>query len=355
MQKAIDSIEPAEHQAIIKRWVAFGSPAWTLDTRSLVIAAVVLFLVAITMIVYWNLSLKRQVRQRTARPKRELGERERAEKALSASERTLRIVFDSVYDAIFIFDLNGDIQRVNQRTLEMFGVTGDEVSHMNVSRDFSAPCEQLERFPEIWRKVCDGETLLFEWRARRPHDHRIIDVEVFLQRISPGRGNVILATVRDISERKKMETIKNEFVSTVSHELRTPLTSIQGSLGLVLGGICGQLPERSRELLEMTQRNSDRLLCLINDILDIEKLEAGKMVFDMRTLDLVELVRTAVEMNRAYAGRLGIKLKFYTELASAAVLIDPDRCAQVMANLISNAAKFSPADGTVEVELSCNG
>lgn len=351
LQKAIDNISPDEHKAIFQRWIGFEKEAWEPDPRLLGLLAVLFVLIVIGSVLSWNFALKRQVRERTEELKQQLGERKRAEQALSASEDALRCVFDSVYDAIFIHDLDGNILDVNKRMLALFEVTVQEARGMTIEEDFSEPGEQILRLPEIWQQVRDGHSLLFEWRARRPHDGHGFDVEVFVQRLTLHSGDVILATVRDISERKKVEAMKNEFVSTVSHELRTPLTSMHGSLGLVLGGVMGGVPDKVREMLLVTQRNSERLLQLINDILDIEKLEAGKMKFDMKAADLVDLLQNAYEINRAYCEGLEVALEFDCRLESAPVLVDADRLAQVMANLISNAAKFSPPDSVVKLVL----
>jgi len=155
----------------------------------------------------------------------------------------------------------------------------------------------------------------------------------------------------DISERKRVERMKTEFVSTVSHELRTPLTSIHGSLGLVLGGAVGEVPVPARELLRIAESNSERLIGLVNDILDIEKIESGRMEFRMEVVDLNVLTEQVVTANRAYADRLGVKVDVVPAADSAEVMGDPARLAQVVTNLLSNAAKFSPEGETVEVTV----
>jgi len=351
-QKALDTISPDQNKTIIKRWVGFKPDVtWVPDRQFLIIAGILIVLFIIGAILSWNIALKRQVRQRTQELKHELFERKRAEQALSASEDALRRVFDSVYDAIFIHNLDGSIIDVNKRMLEMFAVTKDEAVNMTIADDFSEPGKQEQNFAEILRQVSDGKSMFFEWRARRPHQDKYFDAEVYAQRISILNGDVILATVRDISERKKVDALKDEFVSTVSHELRTPLTAINGSLGLILGGMAGELPSKANRLLEISQRNSDRLLHLINDILDIEKLEAGKMPFNMREVDLIALLKNSIETNQAYADQLNIGLEFKTKLANARVSVDPERFSQVMANLISNASKFSPSGDVVSIKL----
>ncbi len=164
----------------------------------------------------------------------------------------------------------------------------------------------------------------------------------------PERG-LIYAVARDVQDQKEVEQMKNDFVSVVSHELRTPLTSIRGSLGLLAGGVAGPLPEKARSLVEIAAKNSERLGRLINDILDIEKMESGRVGFRFAPVELGPLVEQAVESNRAYAETYGVELRTAGALPEARVWADADRLLQVMANLLSNAAKFSPPGEVVEV------
>ena len=160
-----------------------------------------------------------------------------------------------------------------------------------------------------------------------------------------------LAIAYDITERKQVESMKSEFISTVSHELRTPLTSIRGSLGLLTGGAVGVFPERARGLLDIAKNNCERLVRLINDILDIEKVESGNMRFEMRSQQLLPLVEQAIRDTQSYADEHQVRLVLRSADADAMVTIDADRIMQVILNLLSNAAKFSPAGSEVEVSL----
>jgi signal transduction histidine kinase len=146
-----------------------------------------------------------------------------------------------------------------------------------------------------------------------------------------------------------VDRLKGEFVSTVSHELRTPLTSIRGAVGLVLGNSSDSLPENVRELLVMANRNIERLTLLVNDILDLEKIESGKLEFNFVPLDLVELARNALESNAAYANEHQVRLRLAESPSQAGVTGDESRLLQVFANLLSNAIKYSPAGGEVDV------
>jgi PAS domain S-box-containing protein len=155
----------------------------------------------------------------------------------------------------------------------------------------------------------------------------------------------------DVSERHRINQLKSEFISIVSHELRTPLTSIRGSLGLLEAGIGGVLPEKAQHLIKIAHDNSRRLVGLVNDILDMEKLASGKMTFKSDRLDLVSLVADAIEANTAYAVGLDVRLHLFNHPDQAWVMADTDRLMQVLANFLSNASKFSPKGDVVRIQI----
>jgi signal transduction histidine kinase len=152
-----------------------------------------------------------------------------------------------------------------------------------------------------------------------------------------------------IDEHKKMERMKDDFISLVSHELRTPLTSIHGSLGLLNSGLAEGQPEKARQLLEVAHRNSQRLVRLIGDVLDLQKIESGTMPLDMRPLEIGPFLEQAIEVNEAYGSQFGVSFVLNGAPAPLGVRADPDRLMQVITNLLSNAAKFSPRDQPVVV------
>ncbi len=156
---------------------------------------------------------------------------------------------------------------------------------------------------------------------------------------------------RDVSERRRIDQLKDDFISVVNHELRTPLTSISGSLGLILGGVAGDVPERARSLAQVAHKNCQRLGRLINDMLDIQKIESGRVDFSFRPVELVGAVFGAVEAHRVYAKRFRVNIDVRSDVERAMVRADSDRIEQVVANLISNAAKYSPPGETVLVRL----
>ncbi len=198
--------------------------------------------------------------------------------------------------------------------------------------------EQADYVAEHRVRHRDGRWIWLESRGR------------VVERDLSGRALRLVGTNIDITERKRAEQLKSEFVSTVSHELRTPLTSIGGALGLVCGGALGPMPQAAQAMLEIAHRNSQRLMYLINDLLDMEKLEAGKMRFELREAELLPPVEQAIEGIRAYAEQYRVSLVL-AERCSARVRVDPGRLQQVLSNYLSNAVKFSPAGATVQVRM----
>lgn len=168
---------------------------------------------------------------------------------------------------------------------------------------------------------------------------------------SAGRQGFSTIALHDLSEQRRIERMKDEFLATVSHELRTPLTSVIGALGLLVSGAAGALPDAARELAAVALRNGDRLGRLIDDVLDLTKLEGRRMALQTRAAPLDTLVTEAVAANGAYARRGDVTLKWAGAPGQPMALVDPDRFLQVMANLLSNAIKHSAAGQTVQVRL----
>jgi signal transduction histidine kinase len=155
--------------------------------------------------------------------------------------------------------------------------------------------------------------------------------------------------ITDITDRKKIEELKDEFISNVSHELRTPLTSLRGSLGLILSGVCGNVSEEVHNLIDIANQNCERLILLINDILDIQKIESGKIIFDFKDIHLRVFLEKALKLNKAYGEKFKVEFTLIEPIEDGYLYADEDRLMQVLTNLLSNAAKFSPQDQIVEV------
>jgi signal transduction histidine kinase len=188
--------------------------------------------------------------------------------------------------------------------------------------------------------------------GRPPH---ILVINCQPLRGADGAQNGAVAVIRDITDSREAERMKSEFVATVSHELRTPLTSIRGSLRLLAAGVMGQLSSEAMELVDIASRNGERLAALINDLLDMEKIAAGRLEFAMAHRALAPLLQQSLELNAGYAQAHGVRFELTHAPADGWVNVDESRFLQVMTNLLSNAAKFSPSDGSVQVSAHARG
>ena len=191
-------------------------------------------------------------------------------------------------------------------------------------------------------------------KTYRHKSGELIPVEVCgsLINIHEEGGQSWWTLVKDIREQKRMERMKSEFISTVSHELRTPLTSISGALGLIASNVLGVLPEKVKSMLDIAYKNSQRLSLLINDLLDMEKLLAGKMAFDLCDQVVLPLVQQVLNENKAYADQYAVKFVLDDLAPAARIHIDSFRFQQVLNNFLSNAAKYSPAHAAVDIKIT---
>jgi PAS domain S-box-containing protein len=185
---------------------------------------------------------------------------------------------------------------------------------------------------------------------------RHIKMSAHVERDAQMRPLKLIGVSWDVTELKRVERMKSEFVSTVSHELRTPLTSLRGSLGLLVGGALDRNPERAHSMIQLAARNADRLALLIDDLLDLEKMEAGKMRFENVKVDLATVIRQSIESNDGLVQRYHVRFKFAPhDPTKYEVNADPYRLQQVLSNLLSNAAKFSPPESDVHICVTADG
>lgn len=263
--------------------------------------------------------------------------------AWQQSEAYFRTVLNSVADAIVVVNTSGQIEQVNPAALALFGYPPQQLSGKNYRQLFvEAPLlAAQDKTLELAALHQSGRTFL---------------VELNQTHISHQQQDLTVLLMRDITERKRIEQLKEEFVSTVSHELRTPLTAINGALGLLAGGVVGQVSTAQQQLLDIAQQNGQQLAMLINDILDIEKLTAGKMQLYLQPLDVMPLVLQAKNRNLPMAQQSGVQLKIQSDITDEVqVLVDENRLQQVFANLLANAIRFSPEQGVVLLEVRLIG
>jgi PAS domain S-box-containing protein len=256
--------------------------------------------------------------------------------------------FDMSVEMLCVAGFDGWFKHLNPSWEKVLGWTAAEL----MSRPFTEFVHPEDRTPTSSerQRLSTGEvTMDFENRyLAKDGTYRWLS----WRSVAVPEHGLIYAVARDIQEQKRIEQLKNDFVSVVSHELRTPLTSIRGSLGLIAGGVAGELPAKARSLVDIAAKNCERLVRLINDILDVEKIESGQMGFRLAPVDLAALAEQAIESNRAYAEGYEVGLRIAGAAEGARVWGDADRLLQVITNLISNAVKFSPRGGVVEVAVT---
>ncbi|WP_341908666.1 PAS domain S-box protein [Polaromonas sp. YR568] len=283
----------------------------------------------------------------------DITESQRITEALRNSEEQLRQLTDTVPALIAYVDAEQRFQFHNKAYQEVLGRTQAQIEGRYMA-DVLGPELYAVVEPHV-REVLSGYSVRYERRQMTASGEWREYVMNYFPRYGEdaAEDQVIgfFALGNDVTELKRIDRMKSEFVSTVSHELRTPLTSIRGSLGLVMGGVAGQLPDKARALVDIARTNCERLIRLINDILDSEKIESGKVTFDLLPLDMQELLEQAISANEGFAMQHNVKVALKAEKFAVMVYADSDRLVQVVTNLLSNAIKFSPVNETVTVRL----
>ncbi len=277
---------------------------------------------------------------------RDISERKNSEREIRRFKHALDHSSDSIHmfwpDTQQFFYGNELARKRTEATVEEFAKMTPMDTNPNLTKDVL-----VKRLNDI--VASDSKYMVYESVAKT-ETGALAPVEVNLQYIAPkGARPYFLANIRDLTEAKKAEKAKTEFVSTVSHELRTPLTSIKGSLGLVKAGALGPLTDKQTSMIEIAYNNCERLVLLINDILDLEKIEAGKMDYQMREVEAVPLLAECVASMQSYADQFDVTIENHTLLQNATINVDENRLVQVMTNLMSNAIKFSDPNEKVRV------
>ncbi|WP_170122195.1 ATP-binding protein [Breoghania corrubedonensis] len=272
------------------------------------------------------------------------------------SDTAIAIV-ENVTDGLILVNSAGTIERFNPGCERIFGYHSSEVvgkpASILLSQEFAKRHEKcLSRYRKGGGCAAAGSTIEMEGRTKAD---KPVPIEISINELNLNGRIKFSGVMRDISERRKMERIKTEFVSTVSHELRTPLTSIRGSLGLVGKMVPDGLSSSLYQMISLAQKNTDRLITLVNDILDFEKLSSREAVYDMKLVNVQEALSQAVDLIRGFADQLSIKVEMHSPDAPLQIMVDVNRFQQILANLLSNAIKFSPASGTVMLAAERSG
>lgn len=257
---------------------------------------------------------------------------------LQESEYRQRAILESMTDAVVTLDSNFIVISANPSTAEIFGFSEKELIGRNIN---------MLLIHQPGNKAFTHECLEAQGRHK---NKSLFPVEVSINEVFINNETLYACIIRDNTERKRVEKMKSEFVSTVSHELRTPLTSINGALKLATSGLLGENPDKTQDLLILANRNTLRLMSIINDILDIQKIESGKLDFHYKEIDLMTEIESIIDENINYAEEYDVKYAIGARLDNIRVTIDPVRLSQILANLLSNAAKFSPEGEIVTID-----
>jgi PAS domain S-box-containing protein len=281
-----------------------------------------------------------------------------AEEALHLATRQRELILESVGDGIYGIDLDGKLTFINEAGARVLGYAPDQLTGCDVHEVIhhshadgtsysksSSPilqalrrCEPIRMRDEVfWRK--DGVAIPVEYSAN--------------PLMEEGRVSGMVVAFQDVSERRRLEKMKDEFISTVSHELRTPLTSLRASLGLVQSGSLDKRPEKQRQMVDMAIGNCDRLIRLVNDILDFDGVENGRLPLHRQPVEAIDLLRRAADV--AHSAATQVHIGFKIEAPPATVFADEERVLQVLNELVANAIKFSPPSTTIRLAAQSAG
>jgi len=331
-----------------------SSAFWMIRAGGYLLCLLLAMLAALGLRLWWQRNLLRRLETLVEQRSGELADTNELLSSVLASARAFAIV---------AVDLDGIIRVFNAGAERMLGYAADEVIGKRPVTLFLLGDELRQRArqlaEELGRELQGDE--VFTLRVRqgieevlqlhyRHRDGRLIPVQVVVSAIRDQHGEVTgyLGIAEDISERQRNQTLKDQFISTVSHELRTPLTAISGALRLLQSGTLGEVPQAMQSMLAIASNNSQRLGLLINDLLDIEKLMAGRMAFDLQPVSPEQVAQTVVHDLQQLAASRTVSLDLRSQ-SMPAIRVDALRLQQILTNLVGNAIKFSDAGGRVAI------
>ncbi len=272
-------------------------------------------------------------------------------RSLEESEARQSNILNTVNDAIITVDDKQRLSTFNPAAERIFGYKKNEVIGKHIS--LFLPEVVNNSYSKFYENSISQDDLNISCNSEgKKKDGVIFPIELSISLLEENDSFGFVITIRDITERLKMDKLKDDFISTVSHELRTPLTSIRGSLGLIVGGVVGDIPDEANNMLKLAESNTERLLLLINDILDIQKLESGELTMIPEKMALTSFIEKVIQDNRAYGEQFSVSFVLKNTMPDVNIYADEHRMMQVMANLLSNAAKFSDENSEIHIQLS---
>lgn len=393
LEKGLAQISEEERQAIYKKWVRLEQESLLARKEFWipVLGSLGVVIIVIAGILTWNRSLRKQVGEKTGELQNELIQRKKAEGTIRQSEEELRAVFEGATDGISVVDLDGNTLEINEKALQLYGfgsreeVMGTNAFELIAERDRERAALAMGKTLETGSEENVEYTLLRQDGSEFPGE-----MGVSVLRDASGEATGFVAITRDISERKKAEEeirglyeqvkalnvdlegrieertrelevavrgakaanqSKSEFLASMSHELRTPLNAVIGFSQVLGEQYFGKLNEKQAEYVTDIHESGQHLLSLINDILDLSKIEAGKMELDLSNIKIMDLIEGSLVMIKEKALVHGISLNTHCseELKGLHLMADERKLKQVMFNLLSNAAKFTPDGGSIDV------
>jgi PAS domain S-box-containing protein len=280
-------------------------------------------------------------------------DRKQTEAVLQEAERRWRSLFENSNLVVVSLDPNGIVSAANPFFLSLVGYTEGEIMGKSWF-DLFVPPDQVQERLRLFQEMLQRElcTSVQSQLVTQSGEEKVIHWSVTLLRNLQGEVIGVTGIGEDVTQRQAVEKLKEEFISIISHELRTPLTSIRGSLGLLATGMLDNDPKALKRMIEIAAVDTERLVRLVNDILDLEKLETGKISLVREWCDVADLIRRSIDVMESSAQASGVCLMMQS--ASIQIWVAPDRVIQMLTNLLSNAIKFSPKGSTVWVRAGVN-
>ena len=355
LQKALDSVSPEERDQIYSRWIHLEFPEGV-DYR-IVLAVLGVGLLIVSIILFWNRKLRREIEHR-----------HKAEAHLRESEERFRVLVQNNPYGIQEIDTRGYITFTNPAHDKIYGYPNDEMLGMSIWEllAFETEQEKLRQYlEELVREQPSPAPYLEQDRTK---DGRLIDVLVHWAYKRDGEGNVIgfISTLSDITERKLAEQqlleakeqaelanrSKTEFLANMSHELRTPLNSVIGFSEILEGEFFGALgSDKNREYVADIKNSGEHLLKVISDILDVSRIEVGMLELEEEEVDIGEILTTSIAMVQMRANQAQVTISSEMPAEDPILLADPTRIKQILLNLLSNAIKFTAVGGKATVTV----
>ncbi|WP_219725745.1 sensor histidine kinase, partial [Cylindrospermopsis raciborskii] len=282
---------------------------------------------------------------------KDITDRKKAEENLRQSEERFRTAFENAGSGMALVSLNGYFIRVNRALCQMLGYNSRDLLTKNVTELITG--EELPKDFDLAHQFLSGQISNYQVEKSCLHKSgKIIWVLLNVSLLFDVNRNPLyfIWQIQDISERHEVEQLKNEFVSVVSHEVRTPLTAIKGALEILATGILVDEPQEAEQMLKIGVSNSERLLRLVNNILNLEMLDSGKMRLNLKLCDINIMVKQAMETVRPIAQQNSIEISYNTlDVPNTEILADEETIVQVLTNLLSNSIKFSHSGNKVEI------